>query len=56
MPSDLTKIRNSVVKVHAQSDAPDFEQPWQKKGVVSASGSALLPSQRHIWAASNSEA
>ena len=46
MPSRLAKIRNSVIKVHTQSDAPDYDQPWQKKGVESSAGSALIVSTR----------
>jgi len=46
MPSRLAKIRNSVIKVHTQSDAPDYDQPWQKKGVDSSAGSGLIVSTR----------
>jgi S1-C subfamily serine protease len=46
MASRLAKIRNSVIKVHTQSDAPDYDQPWQKKGVDSSAGSALIVSTK----------
>jgi len=36
------RIRESVIKVFTQSDAPDYEQPWQTQGVISSVGSGLL--------------
>lgn len=36
------RIRESVIKVFTQSDAPDYEQPWQTQGVVSSVGSGLI--------------
>jgi S1-C subfamily serine protease len=44
MSSDLSTVRDSVVKVLTQSDAPDYEQPWQTKGVDGSAGSALIVS------------
>ncbi len=35
------RIRGSVIKVFTQSDAPDYDQPWQTQGVVSSVGSGL---------------
>ncbi len=35
------RIRESVIKVFTQSDAPDYDQPWQTQGVVSSVGSGL---------------
>jgi S1-C subfamily serine protease len=46
MTSKLDKIRRSVVKVFTQSDAPDYDQPWQTQGVVSSVGSGLIVSTK----------
>jgi S1-C subfamily serine protease len=42
----LDRIRNSVVKVFTQSDAPDYDQPWQTQGVASSVGSGLVVSTK----------
>ena len=34
--------RESVIKVFTQSDAPDYDQPWQTQGVASSVGSGLI--------------
>jgi S1-C subfamily serine protease len=44
MSAVLDRIRNSVVKVFTQSDAPDYDQPWQTEGVASSVGSGLVVS------------
>jgi S1-C subfamily serine protease len=41
------KIRESVIKIFTQSDAPDYDQPWQTQGVVSSSGSGLIVATKH---------
>jgi S1-C subfamily serine protease len=40
------KIRHSVIKIFTQSDAPDYDQPWQTEGAVGAVGSGLIVSTR----------
>ncbi len=42
MADVLDRIRQSVVKVFTQSDAPDYDQPWQTQGVASSAGSGLV--------------
>jgi S1-C subfamily serine protease len=42
MTSVHDKIRESVIKVFTQSDAPDYDQPWQTQGVDSSVGSGLI--------------
>jgi S1-C subfamily serine protease len=39
--------RESVIKVFTQSDAPDYDQPWQTQGVVSSVGSGLVISTKN---------
>ena len=46
MSAVLDQVRNSVVKVFTQSDAPDYDQPWQTEGVASSVGSGLVVSTR----------
>jgi len=46
MARTLDKIRQSVVKVLAQSDAADYDQPWQTEGVVSSVGSGFIVSTK----------
>ena len=42
MTDVVDRIRQSVVKVFTQSDAPDYDQPWQTQGVDSSAGSGLV--------------
>ncbi|MDX1388796.1 MAG: serine protease [Acidobacteriota bacterium] len=44
MADTVDRIRQAVVKVFTQSDAPDYDQPWQTEGVVSSAGSGLVVS------------
>ncbi len=44
MKDNVSRVRRSVVKIHATSDAPDYEQPWQTQGTVSANGSGSIVS------------
>jgi len=46
MARAIDKIRHSVIKIITQSDAPDYDQPWQTEGVVSSVGSGLIVSTR----------
>lgn len=39
-------LRRSVVKVMASADPPDFEQPWQTRGVVNSTGSGVIVKTR----------
>jgi S1-C subfamily serine protease len=40
-------LQRSVVKVLTVSDSPDYDQPWQTQGTVSASGSGSIVSTAH---------
>ncbi len=40
--SELDTLLQSVVKVMAISDAPDYEQPWQSEGPEASSGSGCI--------------
>ncbi len=41
-PSAAKALRRSVVKVLATSDPPDYDQPWQTRGVENATGSGAI--------------
>jgi S1-C subfamily serine protease len=44
---NVARVRRSVVKVLTTSDAPDYDQPWQTQGSVSANGSGSIVSTKH---------
>ena len=41
-PSSAKALRRSVVKVLSTSDPPDYDQPWQTRGVENATGSGAI--------------
>jgi S1-C subfamily serine protease len=41
-PTAVKALRRSVVKVLSTSDPPDYDQPWQTRGVENATGSGAI--------------
>jgi S1-C subfamily serine protease len=46
-PSKQT-IQNSIVKIMATHNHPDYQSPWQRKGIISVTGSGVIIGKQRI--------